>query len=61
MSVPACIANGIADALLRLGENPAARERLGEFGLSGFAPVEEATYASPSSKASELPRAVRMV
>ncbi len=51
----------IADALLRLGENPVARERLGEFGLSGFAPVEEATYASPSSKASELPRAVRMV
>jgi len=48
----------IAGALLRLGVDPAARERIAEFGLRGFAPVEEATYAS---MASALPRAVRMV
>jgi phosphonate transport system substrate-binding protein len=57
-ALPHPLRQRIAEALLRLGERPAARERLGEFGLRGFAPVEEATYAS---MASGLRRAVRMV
>ncbi len=60
-ALPEPLRDRIVGALLRLGENPAARERLAEFGLLGFAPVEEATYASYPSMASDLPRAVRMV
>lgn len=52
--LPEALRDRIAKALLRLGENSAARERLGEFGLRGFAPVDEPTYSG-------LPLAVRMV
>jgi phosphonate transport system substrate-binding protein len=45
-ALPEPLRERIAGALLRLAENPAARERLAEFEVRGFAPVEEATYAT---------------
>lgn len=38
------IRDGIEDALLRLGHDPAARAALADFGLVGFAPVAPADY-----------------
>lgn len=58
--LPEHLRRRIAEVLLGLGEDRAARGRLAEFGLRGFAAVQEATYAS-SSLTSGLPRAVRMV
>jgi phosphonate transport system substrate-binding protein len=57
-ALPERLRRRIAQTLLGLAEGPIARARLSEFGLRGFAPVEEATYASLSS---DLPWAVRMV
>ena len=45
-ALPEPLRERIAGALLRLGESPAARERLAEFGLRGFALVEETAYAT---------------